>query len=92
MEIDMKVTVKRRFTVVVDAVKLTHLLGIYPHIKMPYFYKKDGSVEFTMNEEDTQHLMEAIFTKYELEDYDYLEGLDLETMNLAHRLDEMQWD
>jgi hypothetical protein len=84
----MNFTVKKRFTFVVDSVKLTHLLGIYPNIKKPYWYKDDGSVEFAMNEEDAENLVKAIFEKYADEHYDYLEGMDLESMNLANELDD----
>ena len=84
----MEYEVKKTFTFIVDSVKLEHLLAIYPQIKMPYWYKKDGSIEFTMNEEDAQNLVEAIFEKYADEDYDYLEGFDLDSMNLANSLDD----
>lgn len=84
----MKFEVKKTFIFTVDSVKLAHLLEIYPKIKMPYWYKTDGSIEFTMNEEDTENLMGAIIIKYEEQDYDFLEGLDLEAMNLALELED----
>lgn len=84
----MKFKIEKKFTFTVTSVQLTHLLGIYPDILMPYFYKSDGMVEFTMDEVRAVHLMGAIIIKYEEQDYDFLEGLDLESMDLALELED----
>lgn len=84
----MEYTIEKRYTVTVTSVQLTHLLGIYPNILKPYFYKSDGMIEFAMDEEHAGNLVAAILDKYADEDYDYLEGMELESMNLAHSLDD----
>ena len=88
----MKFKIEKKFTFIVTSVQLTHLLGIYPGILMPYFYKSDGMVEFTMDEEHADNLMGAIIIKYEEQDYDFLKGLDLEAMNLALDLEDHLMD